>query len=140
LGAHATREVTGCEPLGDLNYVKNFNGVKQRRYKNSETMPKVYIINKGCHDYSAAEKFGDITYLSDGILSRFSTGKMYRMFSDTLRDSDPGDHLLISGMTIMSVVAVSIFAHKHGRINLLLYNSGPNKKNDYVSRTLVLED
>ena len=103
-------------------------------------MSTVYIINKGCHDYSAATQFGELKYLSYEDMDRFATGKMYRIFLKGLKDSKPEDYILISGMTIMSVVATSIFAAKHNRINLLLYNSGPNKVNGYVERTIMLED
>lgn len=103
-------------------------------------MSTVYIINKGCHDYSKATKFGKLKYLSNEDMDRFSTGKMYRIFKKRLEDSSPEDYLLISGMTIMSVVACSIFASKHNRVNLLLYNFGPGKTADYVERTVMLED
>ena len=103
-------------------------------------MAKVYIINKGCHDYSAATKFGELKYLSYEDMDRFATGKMYRIFMKGLKDSQPEDFILVSGMTIMSVVAASIFASKHNRVNLLLYNSGHGKINGYVERTVMLED
>lgn len=103
-------------------------------------MSTVYIINKGCHDYNKATKFGQLHYLSIEEMDRFSTGKMYRIFKKGLKDSQPEDYILISGMTIMSVVACSIFAAKHGRVNLLLYNFGPGKSAGYVERTVMLEE
>lgn len=103
-------------------------------------MPKVYIINKSCHDYSMAEKYGEITYLTESSYNRFSTGKMFRSFKNGLKDSNPEDFLLISGLTIMSSIACSMFAAKHKRLNLLLYNSGPNVEEGYVKRTIILEE
>jgi len=43
-------------------------------------MPNVYIVNKGCHDYSKAEGYGSLVYLSRDMYSRFSTGKIFRVF------------------------------------------------------------
>ena len=103
-------------------------------------MSKVYVINKSCHDYSKAEKYGKLIYLTKDSYNRFSTGKMFRRFRDGLKDSDPEDLLLISGLTIMSCVACSMFAAKHKRLNLLLYNGGPNVEEGYVKRTIVLEE
>ncbi|KKK49597.1 hypothetical protein LCGC14_3133450, partial [marine sediment metagenome] len=49
---------------------------------------KVYIINKGGHDYSDATRFGRLIYLSEGIMNRYSVGRMYREFSAILKDSN----------------------------------------------------
>ena len=103
-------------------------------------MAKVFVINKSCHDYSAAEKYGTLHYLTESSYNRFSTGKMYRSFLKGLKDSKPEDYLLVSGLTIMSSIACSMFAAKHKRLNLLLYNSGPNVEEGYVKRTIVLEE
>lgn len=104
------------------------------------TRPTVYIVNKGCHDYFLAEPFGEIIFLSEGSFSRFSTGKIFRAFEEKLKDSKPEDYILISGLSVMNSIACSIFARRHGRINLLLYNSGPNRKQGYVERTVVLDE
>ena len=104
-------------------------------------MPKIYIINKGCHDYTAAERLGEITYLTTRFYNKFSTGKMYRRFVDGLKDSSPEDLILISGLTIMSCIACSVFALKHKRLNLLLYKSNSGNIEDvYIRRTIVMED
>lgn len=87
-----------------------------------------------------AEKFGQIIYLTESSYNRFSTGKMYRAFKKSLKDSDPEDFLLISGLTIMSCIACGMFAAKHKRLNLLLYNSGPNVDEGYVKRVIILEE
>jgi hypothetical protein len=102
--------------------------------------PKVYVVNKGCHDYSKAEKFGTLVYLTEGRFSRFATGKMYRVFHEKISKSSSNDYILVSGLTIMNSVVCSMFARKHGRVNLLLFNAGPNKRDDYVTRTVVMED
>ena len=102
--------------------------------------PKVYIINKGCHDYSLAKEFGRLIFLTEDPFNRFSTSRMYRVFKEKFKSSQPQDYILISGLTIMTSIACAMFAKKHGRINLLLYNSGPNKVEHYVKRTIVLED
>jgi len=103
-------------------------------------MPNVYIVNKGCHDYSKAEGYGSLVYLSRDMYSRFSTGKIFRVFREQMKGSSSDDYILISGLSVMSSVACSIFAAKHNRINLLLFNSGPKLEDHYVQRTIVMED
>ena len=91
----------------------------------------VYVVNKGGHDFSAAERFGRIVYLSDGLLNKYSVGVMYRMFSAKLRNSRPGDYILCTSLTQMNMVAASIMAVLHGKLNMLIY-----KDNGYVARTI----
>ncbi|KKL89498.1 hypothetical protein LCGC14_1914160, partial [marine sediment metagenome] len=33
---------------------------------------KVYVTNKGGHSYEAAEKYGEIIYITEGTLNRFA--------------------------------------------------------------------
>jgi len=104
-------------------------------------MSKVYIVNKGGHDHSDAERFGDLVFLSEGSINRYAVNQIYRQFNEFLRNSSTGDYIVPTGLTFMSIVACSIFAHKHGRLNLLIYK---NKKSEnenpyYVERILILE-
>jgi hypothetical protein len=101
-------------------------------------VPKVYIVNKGAHDHSDAERFGELVYLSEGSINRYSTNNMYREFSEILCKSKPEDYILPTGLTIMSNIACAIFAIMHKRLNLLIYKAsrtgGPGR---YVQRSMV---
>lgn len=99
---------------------------------NSKT---VYIINRSGHDFSDAERFGKLVFLSSGTMPRFGVTNMYRQFVDHLKDSKPEDYLLVTGLTIMNVVAAAIFGYLHGRINLLLF-----KDNGYKVRKIILSE
>ena len=105
-------------------------------------MNKVFVVNRGCHDHSDAERFGELVYLSEGSINRYATGKMYREFIEPLKKSGPEDYILTTGLTIMSVIACSIFARMHGRLNLLLFKSlrKPDEESYYVERTVVLDE
>ncbi len=94
---------------------------------------KVYVVNKGGHDFSSAEYFGKIEYLSEGSLNKYAVTNMYRVFSSKLRDSQPNDYILLTGLTTMCSIACSIFAFMHGKLNILLF-----KGNRYVERSIVL--
>ena len=101
---------------------------------------KVYIVNKGSHDHSDAERFGKIVYLSEGSINRYSTNTMFREFDPILQKSSPEDYILPTGLTIMSNIACAIFAMLHGKLNLLIYKAsrsgGPGR---YVQRSMILD-
>ena len=106
-------------------------------------MPKVFVVNRGCHDYSKAEEFGKLVVMSDGAYSRFATGKIFRQFQQFVLDSHETDYLLVSGLTIMTAIAVGMFAARHGKVNLLLHNQNPGEDEVYVKRTVdfrILEE
>lgn len=96
---------------------------------------KVFIVNKSCHDYSSAEKFGSLVFMSKGNLNRFDCVAMYRKFGESLDLSEPGDYLLLSGLAIMNSIACAYFANLHKRLNLLLWNA---KTKEYIERVIIL--
>lgn len=96
-------------------------------------MPKVYIINKSAHNFSHAKKYGQAVYLSEGLMNRYATTNIHRQFEDFLSNSKPEDYIVLCSLNVMNAIACSIFAKKHGTLNLLLY-----KKGSYVERNLVI--
>lgn len=95
--------------------------------------PKVFVINRGGHDYSAAKRFGEIEFLSEGKKSRYAITEMYRDFAEKLKDSQPDDFLMPTSLKTMSMVASAMLAYMHGKVNWLLHKDGY-----YVVRTLSL--
>ena len=99
-------------------------------------MPKVYIVNKSSHDFSEAEKFGKLIFMSEGRLNRFSTNDMIRKFSDAMRNSEEGDYLLPCSLNTANIMAASVFAVKHKKLNLLLFKPGTR---EYIERIHIFE-
>ena len=96
-------------------------------------MSKVYIVNRGSHDFGPAEEFGDLVILSDGPMDRYGTNNMYRVFKDKMKDSSSKDYIVPCSLNVMNIIAGAIFSHKHGRLNLLLFSKGR-----YLERNLVM--
>lgn len=96
-------------------------------------MANVFIVNRSSHDFSAAMIYGDLVFLSEGPMNRYATNNMIRMFKDALKDSSPGDYIVPCSLNVMNSIACAIFAHLHGRLNLLLF-----KGNSYIAREHVL--
>lgn len=100
-------------------------------------MPRVYIANKSGHDFSAAAKYGELVFLSEGRMSKFATNNMYRLFVEQMRGSSDNDWLLVTGLTVMNNIATAILAFKHGQINMLIYDE---ERNDYRKRVIKLTE
>jgi hypothetical protein len=96
-------------------------------------MSRVFIVNKSAHDFSAAECYGDLIFLSEGLMPRYKTNQMHRVFSHMMRDSAADDWIVPTSLNVMNSIACAVFAHKHGRLNLLLFKDG-----NYIERTVVL--
>lgn len=97
-------------------------------------MAKVYVVNKGPHDYRDAEQYGELVYCTDGVIDKFDTAQMYREISGAMRDSEPDDYILLTSLATLCCVACGIFAAKHWQLNLLLYRG-----DSYIARSLFLD-
>ena len=94
---------------------------------------QVFVVNKSSHDFQPAEKYGKITFLSEGSMNRYATNSMIRQFSDALENSQPSDYIVPCSLNVMNSIACAIFACKHGRLNLLLFKDGI-----YIERNHIL--
>ena len=96
-------------------------------------MRNVYIVNKSSHDFSAARNYGKLIFLSEGPMNRYSTNNMLRVFTDKMSDSKKEDYIVPCSLNVMNSIACALFAHKHGKLNLLLFKEG-----SYIERNHVL--
>ena len=94
-------------------------------------MPTVWVINKAAHDFSAAERFGVLRYLSKGVISKYATNRIFRQFNEELSKASKEDYILLTSLTVMNVIACCIFVMKFKRLNILLL-----KDDNYQARTL----
>lgn len=97
-------------------------------------MPTVYIVNKSFHDFSEAEKYGKLVFLSEGSMDRYEVNNMARQFESYLKDSLPEDYIVPCSLNVMNSIACAMFAVRHGTLNLLLYKQGKG----YIERNLKL--
>lgn len=98
-------------------------------------MLRVYVLNRGPHDYEHAEQFGELVFCTEGLLDRDDTSQMYRELLEAMQDSQQDDYILLTSLTSLCSIACSIFTYKHGRLNLLIYKDGT-----YIQRTLVFNN
>lgn len=98
---------------------------------------RVYVVAKGFHSWEAAAQHGKLIFLSTDAIGRTAVSNMLRQFLPELEKSNPDDLIVITGLSVMCSLACSIFARKHGRLNLLLYDASGDK---YVRRTVLFPE
>jgi hypothetical protein len=87
-------------------------------------VPKVYVLNKGGYDYSAAQRYGELVYCTDGPLNKNDINQSARLMAKALRDSDSSDYIVLTSLSSLCSIACAIFAAQHQRLNLLIYKAG----------------
>lgn len=100
---------------------------------NENSSEKVYIPNDAGHDYSAAREYGDLVYLTMGVVKKYDVPRLYRDIADELRDSSADDYIMVGSLPILNAIAAGIQAKRHGRVNFLLYRGG-----SYMEKTILV--
>lgn len=93
---------------------------------------KVYIVSDGGHDYTAAEKFGEIVFCTDRLIKRGDIAQMYREISDALIDARADDYILVSSLTSMCMIAAAIMADQFGQVHFLIFENGKYEAHDLI--------
>ena len=96
-------------------------------------MAKVYVVNNTNHDYSKAEQYGELVYITKGKLPIFKTNTVRAMLEKGLVKFTKDDYLLISGPAIVSVMAAIILYNNFDTVKFLVFDA---KQQDYVVRHL----
>lgn len=98
-------------------------------------MKKVYIVNNGGHDYSDAERYGELNFCTSAALGKWDISAMFRELTVALEDAHPDDYLMISSLTSLCAVATAILADRFGEVHFLVYKDGK-----YLERDLILNN
>ncbi len=96
-------------------------------------MAKVYIVNSANHDYSKAEQYGELVYVTKGKIPIFKTSTVRAMLEKGLVKFTKDDYLLISGPAIVNIMAATILYNKFDTVKFLIFDA---KQQDYVVRHL----
>lgn len=92
---------------------------------------KVFILNEGGHDYSKAERFGELVFCTTGIVAKTDVNQMYLMLDEALFNSSQDDLIMLSSLTSLCSVASAYMAANFGKVNWLIYHDG-----DYYEKSL----
>lgn len=96
---------------------------------------KVYVPNRSFHDFTDAARFGELVFLTDGLVNRLNVNQLTRRCMDAMADAKEDDFVLVSSLSIINAVASSIMAFAFGKVNFLIWED-----DHYVERNIVLGD
>ena len=96
-------------------------------------MAKVYVVNNTSHDYSKAEQYGELVYVTKGKLPIFKTNTVRAILEKGLVKFTKDDYLLISGPAIVNIMAATILHNKFDTVKFLIFDA---KQQDYAVRHL----
>lgn len=94
----------------------------------------MFIPNKSAHDFSDAERFGELRFLTSGHMRRYAVNTLYRDIIEKMKDAEIDDYMLVCSLPILNCLATGILARRFGRINFLLW-----RDNSYIERTVNLD-
>lgn len=95
-------------------------------------MRRVFILNEGTHDYSDAERFGELVYCTSGLLPKNDINRLFLELDKVLADSQPEDLLLLTGPASLCSVASAIMAAQHGEVHYLTFHDGQYYEKDLM--------
>jgi hypothetical protein len=101
-----------------------------------EQRPRVFVTNFAGHDYTKAEKYGEIVWVTKGYVSFHSLDRVKYRVCEALKDSKPEDWLLLSGIPMICVVAACYWLWNHNKVKLLVHD----KRSDGEYRELIISD
>jgi len=99
-------------------------------------MKKVFIVNDSGHDFSQAQEFGELKTLTKGSVAVFSTDRTTSFIKEELKRSSSDDYILLSGNSVLSIIAFNIMLDLHKKVNLLIYNFEIKK---YIEREFTFD-
>ncbi len=86
------------------------------------------------HDFTPAAEYGELVYITKGLVPRYKTNTIYRQVAEALSEAHEEDYLVISSLAIISSLASAFLARRFGKVNYLLFRDGR-----YVERVVDID-
>jgi hypothetical protein len=98
-------------------------------------VPTVFIINRSAHNFSEAEKYGTLVFLTEGLIDADNLNLQTRMLWKGLSTFKEGDYILLTGLASSNLLVGYILGTLKKDLNILLY-----VKDKYVIHRLTLKN
>jgi hypothetical protein len=95
----------------------------------------VFIPNKSAHNFSDAERYGELVFLTEGTVARYNVSGLAEKIADKMRKAEKADFILITSLNILNSITTAIFARRFGRVNYLMFRDG-----HYIDRSIIVDD
>jgi hypothetical protein len=99
--------------------------------KQVKQRPKVFIINNSGHDFSQAEDFGELVFLTSGAVDSSKSNLHYRELAAKMSEAKEGDYILVTSLASINAIAGWIMGRLGLNLRLLIYSN-----NKYVVKTI----
>jgi hypothetical protein len=96
---------------------------------------RVFVVNYGFHDYTAATRFGKLIPVTSGNVDHIHTDRLEAQIQSVLSEMDPAhDYVLLSGSPMVNWLSAGYLARTFptARINYLYWEG---LYSDYVERS-----
>lgn len=80
---------------------------------------KVYVTNFTGFEYSEAEKFGEMVFMTEGYVDFKNINKVTEKLAFFIQKSKPDDYLLLSGNNLLCAIALHHWLMFHGTCKVL---------------------
>lgn len=84
---------------------------------------KVVVVQDTGHDYSEAEKYGEVTHYALGPINVFSEVKLNQARKWVRENLNKEDSILVCGNTVLNAVIIHEALEKNGEVLLLIYHN-----------------
>ncbi len=82
-----------------------------------ERAPIVWLINKGGHDYSDAERFGRVMAMTTKSINPFSPDRLMVVLSSRIRQASEEEFIVIGGSPMLNGIAISMWLVRFPKMN-----------------------
>ena len=82
-------------------------------------MPNVFVTNFQAKNFTPAEKFGDIVFITKGFMPLDDMNLIRKKLEAYIDISDSSDFVILIGPTVILGMFTMLWAAKHGYMNLL---------------------
>jgi hypothetical protein len=94
--------------------------------KDTEIMPRVWVVNFAGHNHSKAETYGELRFITKGYVSLGSMDRVLFEVVESIAQTEPDDFMLPCGLLILNVIASAACLHRHGVMRVLIWDKkGP---------------
>lgn len=97
--------------------------------------PRVFVANFAGHDYTKAEQYGELVFITKGFISFQSLDRVKYQVALSVAESHSDDWLALSGTNIVNVLAAVLWFSMHRTVKILNFD-----KNTGKYREIILED
>lgn len=86
-----------------------------------------WVVNKGGHNYTDAERFGRLMPITTGTINPFNTDRLALLVSYRIKEADPNDFVVISGMPILNMIVAILWMARFEQMNVLQWSTTGNR-------------